>query len=416
MRKIMIMLLVAMLFASNAAANSENAHMCSALDDYYTQKIYDGIIGYPCYKVTEINDNMIGIMGRSDDYRSNDNFRHYTIAESGKYIMMVIDEHENMDKKIKISDDEKDGARIRMKILDCFEDEETLYMAVYKSILIGFKYEGSYLMIGMKNGEQVFTKTIGDENVKNIYKGENDFLFVCEEDGKIILKKINEQGEIDVIDYIGDTNRYNVISTCESQTDYYMLIETWHPMNETDTWKMLHKTEYIIKKISKGDKETKIISALDNRTNNTTYIFDGMNCDEEGIYVYGFNARKNNKTKEMICCYDEELAIKWDMVFEMTYESTHIVQIELMPGDRMICLVRERPITIIEKFKSDDSKIQILAIDDNKNVSVVYDGYDDCFAIKYFAGNLHAFWYGNLDELEDFRRGIYMTRIPIKIN
>ena len=104
------------------------------------------------------------------------------------------------------------------------------------------------------------------------------------------------------------------------------------------------------------------------------------------------------------------------MVFEMTYESTHIVQIELIPGDRMICLVRERPITIIEKFKSDDSKIQILAIDDNKNVSVIYDGYDECFAIKYFAGNLYAFWYGNLDELEDFRRGIYMTRIPIKIN
>ena len=416
MRKIMIMLLIAMLFASNAAASSENAPMCSALNDYYTQKIYDGIIGYPCYKVTGINNNMIAIMGRSDDYRSNDNFRHYMIAENGEYIMMVIDEHENVVEKIKISDDEKDGARIRMKILDCFEDEETLYMAVYKSKLIGFKYEDSYLMMGMKNEEQVLAETIGGENVKNIYKGKNGFLFVCDEDGEIILKKISKRGEIDVIDYIGDTNRYNVISACESQTDYYVLIEMWHPMSETDTWKMLNETECIIKKISKSDKETKIISVFDNRTNNTTYIFDGMNCDEEGIYVYGFNARKNNKTKEMIWCYDEELALKWDMVFEMTYESTHIVQIELIPGDRMICLVRERPITIIEKFKSDDSKIQILAIDDNKNVSVIYDGYDDCFAIKYFAGNLHAFWYGNLDELEDFRRGIYMTRIPIEAN
>ena len=148
----MIMLLVAMLFASNAAANSENAHMCSALDDYYTQKIYDGIIGYPCYKVTEINDNMIGIMGRSDDYRSNDNFRHYTIAESSEY-MMVIYEHENVVKRI-------------------------------------------------RNGERAFTRAIGGENVKNIYKGENGFLFVCEENGKIILKKINRQGETDVIDYI----------------------------------------------------------------------------------------------------------------------------------------------------------------------------------------------------------------------
>ena len=123
--------------------------------------------------MTEINDDMIAVVGRNDDYRSNDNFRHYTIAESGEYIMMVIDEHENVVEKIKISDDEKDGARIRMKILDCFEDKETLYMAIYKSSLIGFKYEESYLVMGMKNWEQVFAETIGGENVKNIYKGEN---------------------------------------------------------------------------------------------------------------------------------------------------------------------------------------------------------------------------------------------------
>ena len=415
MRKIIITLLIAMLIANNAAASSENAPVCGKLSDYYTQKIYDGIIGYPCYKVTEINDNMIAVVGRSDDYRSNDNFHHYTIAESSEY-MMVIDEHENVVKRIKMATTINLERKTEFKILECFGDNGMIYLAVRDIDWIGIKYELSYVVMGIRNGEMAFTRAIGGENVKNIYKGENGFLFVCEENGKIILKKINRQGETDVIDYIGDTNKYNVISACESKTDYYVLIEMWHPMNETDTWKMLNETEYIIKKISKSDKETNIISAFDNRTNNTTYIFDGMNCDEEGIYVYGFNARKNNKTKEMICCYDEELVLKWDMVFEMTYESTHIVQIELIPGDRMICLVRERPITIIEKFKSDDSKIQILAIDDNKNVSVVYDGYDDCFAIKCFAGNLHAFWYGNLDELEDFRRGIYMTRIPIKIN
>lgn len=89
-----------MLIANNAAASSENAPACGKLSDYYTQKIYDGIIGYPCYKVTEINDNMIAVVGRSDDYRSNDNFRHYTIAESSEY-MMVIDEHENVTERIK---------------------------------------------------------------------------------------------------------------------------------------------------------------------------------------------------------------------------------------------------------------------------------------------------------------------------
>lgn len=47
-----------------------------------------------------------------------------------------------------------------MKILDCFEDEEILYMAVYKSVLIGFKFEGSYLAMKMRIVERLFTMTI----------------------------------------------------------------------------------------------------------------------------------------------------------------------------------------------------------------------------------------------------------------
>ena len=39
MRNIITVLLIAMLFANNAAASSENAPACGKLSDYYTQKI-----------------------------------------------------------------------------------------------------------------------------------------------------------------------------------------------------------------------------------------------------------------------------------------------------------------------------------------------------------------------------------------
>ena len=184
----MITLLIAMLFANNAAASSENAPACGKLSDYYTQRIYDGIIGYPCYKVTGINDKMIAIMGRSDDYRSNDNFHHYTIAESSEY-MMVIDEHENVVERIKMATTINGKRKTEFKILECFGDNGMIYLAVRDIDWIGLKYELSDVVMGIRNGEMAFTRAIGGENVKNIYKGENGFLFVCEENGKIILKK-----------------------------------------------------------------------------------------------------------------------------------------------------------------------------------------------------------------------------------
>lgn len=404
-RRIMISLLIAALLANNAMADSENTPICSMFSEYYTKKIYDRMIGYPSHKVTEINDGRIAVVGQSADYKSDDDFcQSYTsCAYSGH--MIEVDECGNVVERIKISNNDKENEkeRIGINILDCFEGDGMLYLAVYKSRLIECKYEDSYLMIGIKNRENVFTRMIDGKNVKNIFKVEKGFVFTCEEDGKIILKKINTQGEIDVIDYIGDTNSYKVIAVCESRTDYYALIDAFKQ----------YMPEYVIKKISKNGVETETISVLDNRKNNTVYNFDGINYSEEGIYVYGSEERKNKKTKEMICRYDDDLALKWNMTFEMTYEGTHIAQIELMPDNRMICLVRERP-TIIKEFKNVDSKIQILIIDDNKNISLIYDGYDECFAIKYYAENLYAFWYGNLGKNENIRYNIYMTKIPIE--
>lgn len=180
MRNIITALLITMLFANNAAASSENAPACENLSDYYTQKIYDGIIGYPCYEVTEINDDMIAVVGRNDDYRSNDNFHHYTIAESSEY-MMVIDEHENVVERIKMATTINGERKTEFKILERFGDNGMIYLAVRDIDWIGLKYELSYVVMGIRNGEMAFTRAIGGENVKNIYKGENGFLFVCEE-------------------------------------------------------------------------------------------------------------------------------------------------------------------------------------------------------------------------------------------
>ena len=138
---------------------------------------------------------MIAIMGRSDDYRSNDNFRHYTIAESSEY-MMVIDEHENVVERIKMATTINGKRKTEFKILECFGDNGMIYLAVRDIDWIGLKYELSYVVMGIRNGEMAFTRAIGSENVKNIYKGENGFLFVCEENGKIILEK-NKQARRD---------------------------------------------------------------------------------------------------------------------------------------------------------------------------------------------------------------------------